>query len=119
LPSGQLLTLTSETDSNRFADSLIYRFDQNGLLDQSFGDQGVKELKLSPYVDRLSSLSLNSAGDILAFGVRDTDIDREAIAVRLTETPAPDWQNTQLFGDATNDNTLSKPGKRMTPSMSD
>jgi len=100
--------LVAATASDFFqTDSLIYRFDQNGLLDQSFGTQGVKELRLSPFVDQLNSLSLNSAGDILAFGVRETDVDRQAIAIRLPESTAPHWQNRQLFADVTNDDVVS------------
>jgi hypothetical protein len=88
---------------------VIARLTENGSLDSSFGDHGIRSLELSSLNDQIASLQLTENGDLLGAGSIFTEDSIEPIFVRLNEElpDASPWRNALRPADANADGEVT------------
>ncbi|MGH9042244.1 MAG: hypothetical protein ACRDZ3_18650, partial [Acidimicrobiia bacterium] len=66
-PQGSIVT-AGFVNGEKGGDVLLSRFDPQGVLDESFGDEGLAVTDLSPHAERLTAVKLQPDGRIVAAG---------------------------------------------------
>lgn len=83
---GYVLAGYGRSASEKTVDLIVYRFDADGELDTSFGDNGVTRVDLAGQDDRARNLAVLPDGNILVVGSGKLDADDvDAMAVLLDE----------------------------------
>jgi uncharacterized delta-60 repeat protein len=67
-PDGKIIAAGNITPDLEDFDFVLVRYNSNGIIDSSFGTNGVAVTKLSPYWDAIYSIALQNDGKIVAGG---------------------------------------------------
>lgn len=68
-PDDKIIVAGSVYRAKTGADSLLIRFDSNGVLDASFGSNGKVVVALSPFAEQLEAVAVQPDGKIVAVGL--------------------------------------------------
>lgn len=86
---GKLLVVGS-IDYGTDVDFAVVRLEKDGLIDKSFGDQGIKIIDFAGFVDRAGGLAVQEDGKILVGGIANNGTDYDFAVLRLNSDGSTD-----------------------------
>lgn len=96
---GKILIIAESSDTINYNRTILYRFNTNGTLDNTFGQNGMAIHSEFP-AEFYTSINVQSSGKILISGVMQFDPFPHAILTRLNSDGSPDTTFDASFGDS-------------------
>ncbi len=89
-PDGKVVAAGYFTDPMGLPDSVVIRYRADGVLDETFGEQGISRRAFSPDVDEALSLALAPDGKIVVAGCYRNEGQNDFLVARFLENGLPD-----------------------------